>query len=162
LQSHGLPLLHFSSLDLLPEEIFGTEEVPEYILSDSSKEEEDATPEQRVNHQLRRRIRHLEHSLRHITTHCNAERECRMSLEALVGVKLSSLFDSMFRLRSSYSNNCSSPLYVSDRYSNLKAAWDSLMEAASHSHPRSFQVAVTVVLEQLKREELRKQNKKNE
>jgi hypothetical protein len=36
------------------------------------------------------------------------------------------------------------------------------MEAASHGNPRSFQVAVTVVLEQLKREELRKQNKKNE
>jgi hypothetical protein len=34
-----------SSLDLLPEEIFGTEEVHEYILSDSSAEEEDATPE---------------------------------------------------------------------------------------------------------------------
>jgi hypothetical protein len=34
------------------------------------------------------------------------------------------------------------------------------MEAASHGNPRSFQVAVTVVLEQLKREELRKQNKK--
>jgi hypothetical protein len=50
----------------------------------------------------------------------------------------------------------------SDRYSNLKAAWDSLMEVASHGNPRSFQVAVTVVLEQLKREELRKQNKKNE
>jgi hypothetical protein len=50
----------------------------------------------------------------------------------------------------------------SDRYSNLKAAWDSLMEAANHGNPRSFQVAVTVVLEQLKREELRKQNKKNE
>jgi hypothetical protein len=29
---------------LLPEEIFGTEEVPEYIPSDSSTEEEDATP----------------------------------------------------------------------------------------------------------------------
>jgi hypothetical protein len=28
---------------LLPEEIFGTEEVLEYILSDSSTEEEDAT-----------------------------------------------------------------------------------------------------------------------
>jgi hypothetical protein len=68
----------------------------------------------------------------------------------------------MFRLRSSFSNNCSSPLDVFDRYSNLKAAWDSLMEAASHGHPRSFQVAVTVVLEQLKREELKKQNKKNE
>jgi hypothetical protein len=49
---------------LLPEEIFGTEEVPEYILSDSSAEEEDATPEQKTNHQLRRRIRHLEHNLR--------------------------------------------------------------------------------------------------
>jgi hypothetical protein len=54
------------------------------------------------------------------------------------------------------------PLDFSDRYSNLKAAWDSLMEAASHGNPRSFQVAVTVVLEQLKREELKKQNKKNE
>jgi hypothetical protein len=51
---------------------------------------------------------------------------------------------------------------ISDRYSNVKASWDSLMEAASHGNPRSFQVAVTVVLEQLKREELRKQNKKNE
>jgi hypothetical protein len=36
------------------------------------------------------------------------------------------------------------------------------MEAASHDHPRRFQVAVTVVLEQLKREELKKQRKKNE
>jgi hypothetical protein len=34
------------------------------------------------------------------------------------------------------------------------------MEAASHDHPQSFQVAVTVILEQLKREGLRKQNKK--
>jgi hypothetical protein len=68
----------------------------------------------------------------------------------------------MFRLRLSFSNNRSSSLDVSDRYSNLKAAWDSLMEAASHGHPRSFQVAVTVVLEQFKREELKKQNKKNE
>jgi hypothetical protein len=48
---------------------------------------------------------------------------------------------------------------VSDRYSNLKATWDSLMEAASHGHPQSFQVAVTVVLEQLKREELKKKRK---
>jgi hypothetical protein len=85
LQSHGLPLLHFFSLDLLPEEIFRTEEVPEYILSDSSTEEEDATPEQRINHQLRCRIRHLEHNLRDITAHCNAERKRRMSLEVLVG-----------------------------------------------------------------------------
>jgi hypothetical protein len=41
---------------------------------------------------------------------------------------------------------------VSDRYNNLRAAWDSLVEAANHGHPRAFQVAVTVVLEQLKRE----------
>jgi hypothetical protein len=88
LQSHGLPPSVFSSLDLLPEEIFGTEEVPEYILSDSSSEEENATPEQRINHQLRRHIRHLEHNLRDITTRCNAERERRMSLEALVGGKI--------------------------------------------------------------------------
>jgi hypothetical protein len=74
------PSLIFFSLDLLPEEIFGTEEVPEYILSDSSSEEEIATPEQRINHQLRRRIRHLEHNLRDITARCNAERERCMSL----------------------------------------------------------------------------------
>jgi hypothetical protein len=83
------PSLLFSSLDLLPEEIFGTEEVPEYILSDPSTEEENATPEQRINHQLRRRIRHLEHNLRDITARCNAERERRMSMEALVGGKIS-------------------------------------------------------------------------
>jgi hypothetical protein len=73
---------------LLPEEIFGTKEVPEYISSDSSSEEEGTTPEQRINHQLRRRIRHLEHNLRDITARCNAERERRMSLEALVGGKI--------------------------------------------------------------------------
>jgi hypothetical protein len=73
---------------LLPEEIFGTEEVPEYILSDSSTEEENATPEQRTNHQLCRRIRHLEHNLRDITARCSAECERRMSLEALVGGKI--------------------------------------------------------------------------
>jgi hypothetical protein len=42
---------------------------------------------------------------------------------------------------------------VSDRYNNLKMAWDSLVEAANHGHPRASQVAVTVVLEQLKREQ---------
>jgi hypothetical protein len=73
---------------LLPEEIFGTEEVPEYIFSDSSAEEEDATPEQKTNHQLRRRIRHPEHNLRDITARCSAERERCMSLEALVGGKI--------------------------------------------------------------------------
>jgi hypothetical protein len=89
LQSHGLPLSAFSSLDLLPEEIFGTEEVPEYVLSDSSSEEENTTPEQRINHQLRHRIQHLEHNLRDITARCNAERQRRMSLEVLVGGKIS-------------------------------------------------------------------------
>jgi hypothetical protein len=47
------------SLDLLLEEIIGTEDMHEYISSDSSLEAEDATLEQRVNYQLRRRIRHL-------------------------------------------------------------------------------------------------------
>jgi hypothetical protein len=88
LQSHVLPLLVFSSLDLLPEEIFGTKEMPEYISSDSSLKEEGATPEQKVNHQLRRRIRHLEHDLRDITARCHAERERCMSLEALIGGKI--------------------------------------------------------------------------
>jgi hypothetical protein len=36
------------------------------------------------------------------------------------------------------------------------------MEAASHGHPQSFEVAVTVVLEQLKRELLKKQRKRIE
>jgi hypothetical protein len=76
-----------SSLDLLPEEIIGTEDVPEYISTDSSLEAEDATPEQRANHQLRRRVRHLEHGLKDITARCQAERERRMALEALVGGK---------------------------------------------------------------------------
>jgi hypothetical protein len=40
---------------------------------------------------------------------------------------------------------------ISDRYSSLKAAWDSLVEAANHGHPRAFHAAVTVVLEQPKR-----------
>jgi hypothetical protein len=44
------PFSDLFSLDLLPEEIFGTEEIPEYILSDSSTEEEDAMPEQKINH----------------------------------------------------------------------------------------------------------------
>jgi hypothetical protein len=97
------PSLAFSSLDLLPEEIFGTKEVPEYILSDSSTEEENATPEQRINHQLRHRIRHLEHNLWDITARCNAERERRMSLEALVGGKISiSYLTPLLNLRSSH------------------------------------------------------------
>jgi hypothetical protein len=87
LQSHDSPSFVFS-LDLLLEKIFGTEEVPEYTLSDSSAEEEDAMPEQKTNHQLRRRIRHLEHNLWDIISCCSAEREHRMSLEALVGGKI--------------------------------------------------------------------------
>jgi hypothetical protein len=81
------PLSVFFSLDLLPEEIFGTEETPEYICSDSSLEAEDATPEQRINHQLCCHVRHLEHDLWDITARCQAERERRMALEALIGGK---------------------------------------------------------------------------
>jgi hypothetical protein len=51
---------------------------------------------------------------------------------------------------------------VSDRYNSLKASCDILMEAANHGNPRSFYVAVTVVLEQLKREELKKKNAESE
>jgi hypothetical protein len=47
---------------------------------------------------------------------------------------------------------------VSDRYNNLKASWDSLMEAPSHGNPRSFHVSITVVLELLKRKELKRKN----
>jgi hypothetical protein len=47
---------------------------------------------------------------------------------------------------------------VSDRYNNLKAAWDSLMEAVEHASPQGFHVAVTVVLEQLKRDELKRKS----
>jgi hypothetical protein len=55
----------------------------------------------------------------------------------------------------------SSILDVSDRYNNLKAAWDSLVEAANHGHPRAFQVVITVVLEQLKREQSKKKQRKD-
>jgi hypothetical protein len=44
LQSRDSSLFDFS-LDLLPKDIFGTEEIPEYILFDSSTEEENATHE---------------------------------------------------------------------------------------------------------------------
>jgi hypothetical protein len=47
---------------------------------------------------------------------------------------------------------------VSDRYNNLKAAWDSLIEAAEHASPQDFNVVVTVVLERLKREELKRKS----
>jgi hypothetical protein len=51
---------------------------------------------------------------------------------------------------------CSSSSGMSDRYNNLKAVWDSLMEAAEHASPQGFRVAVMVVLEQLKRDELKR------
>jgi hypothetical protein len=133
LQSRDSSFFDFS-LDLLPKEIFSTEETPEYILSDSSAEEEDATPEQRTNHQLRRRIRHLEHDLQDITARCSAERERRMILEALNAASSSS---------ESHVQNpipCLTIIYslfsdVSDRYNNLKASLDCLMEAAEHANP---------------------------
>jgi hypothetical protein len=53
---------------------------------------------------------------------------------------------------------CSSSSDMSDRYNNLKAAWDSLMEAAEHASPQAFRVTVTVVLEQLKRDELKRKS----
>jgi hypothetical protein len=149
-----------SSLDLLPEEIIGTEDVPEYISSDSSLEAEDATPDQRTNHQLRRLVRHLEHGLRDITARCQAERKRRMVLEALVGGKrFRPLLDLMPAFGFLAPNIDSSASDVSDRYNNLKTAWESLVEAANHGHPHAFQVAVTVVLEQLKREQQEKQRK---
>jgi hypothetical protein len=83
-----------------------------------------------------------------------------MALEALVGGKCSRLLLD-FVLTSGFlaPNTHSSVSDVSDRYNNLKAAWDSLVEAANHGHPRAFQVAVTVLLEQLKREQPKKQRK---
>jgi hypothetical protein len=81
-----------------------------------------------------------------------------MSLEALVGVRSSSSFDSHVQTSDLTFNKLFFSSDVSDRYNNLKASWDSLMEAASHGNPRSFYVAVTVALEQVKREELKRKN----
>jgi hypothetical protein len=54
----------------------------------------------------------------------------------------------MFKFQISLSTRiCSLSSDVSDMYNNLKASWDGLMEAASHGNPRSFYVAVIVVLE---------------
>jgi hypothetical protein len=65
----------------------------------------------------------------------------------------------MFKFQISLSTRiCSLSSDISDRYNKLKSSWDSLMEAASHGNPRSFYIAVTVVLEQLKREELKRKN----
>jgi hypothetical protein len=45
----------------------------------------------------------------------------------------------MFKFQISLSTRiCSLSSDVSDRYNNLKASLDSLMEAASHGNPRSF------------------------
>jgi hypothetical protein len=81
-----------------------------------------------------------------------------MSLEALVGSKIPS-FDSHVQVQTSclmifYSSSSD----VSKRSKNLKAAWDSLLEAAEHASPQGFHVAVTVVLERLKREELKRKS----
>jgi hypothetical protein len=48
--------------------------------------------------------------------------------------------------------------HVSDRYNNVKAAWDSLMEVAKHASPQGFRVVVTVLLERLKRDELKRKS----
>jgi hypothetical protein len=118
LQSRDSSFFDFS-LDLLPEDIFGTEEIPEYILSDSSTKEENATHEQKTNHQLRRRIRHLEHDLRGITARCSAERERHMNLEV---VRTSSPFESHVQVHIPCSIIiCSSSSDVSNKYNNLKA-----------------------------------------
>jgi hypothetical protein len=90
LQSRDSSVFEFS-FNLLPEEILGTEEFPEHIRSDSSSKEENTMHEQKTNHQLCRRIRHLEHDPQDITTRCSAERERRMILEALVGGKIFTL-----------------------------------------------------------------------
>jgi hypothetical protein len=45
-----------------------------------------------------------------------------------------------------------------DRYNNLKAVWDSLMEAAEHASPKGFHVVVIVVLEQLKKDDLKRKS----
>jgi hypothetical protein len=50
------------------------------------------------------------------------------------------------------------PSDVSDRYNNPKASWDSLMEVAEHDNPRSFYIVLTVVLERLKKEELKRKS----
>jgi hypothetical protein len=49
---------------------------------------------------------------------------------------------------------------MSNRYNNLKAAWNSLMEAVEHASPQAFHVAVTMVLERLKRDELKRKSTK--
>jgi hypothetical protein len=53
---------------------------------------------------------------------------------------------------------CSFSSDVSDSYNNLKATWDSLMEAAEHASPQGFRIAVTVVLERLKKDDLKRKS----
>jgi hypothetical protein len=59
-----------------------------------------------------------------------------MALEALVGGKyLHLLLNPVLTSGFFACNDHSSVSDVSDRYNNLKAAWDSLVEAANHGHP---------------------------
>ena len=44
------------------------------------------------------------------------------------------------------------------RYNNLKAACDSLVAAANRAGPHALGVALTVVLEKLKRDELKRKS----
>jgi hypothetical protein len=82
-----------------------------------------------------------------------------MSLQALMAVRSSSSSESHVQVQIPCSTIiCSPSSDVSDRYNNVKAAWDSLIEAAEHANPRSFYVAVTVVLERLKKEELKRKS----
>jgi hypothetical protein len=57
---------------------------------------------------------------------------------------------------------CPSYSDMSDRYNNTKAAWNNLMEAAEHASPQGFRVAVMVVLEWLKKDELKRKSTKLE
>ena len=81
----------FSSLNLLPEEFLGTEDAHELVLSDSSAEAEDASPERKTIHRLRGTIRQLEHDLRDALIRCHAERDHRMSLEVAIDGKIQSI-----------------------------------------------------------------------
>jgi hypothetical protein len=76
---------------LLPEDVFGTDVAPISIISDSSIQAEGATLEHKTNHQLRRRIRHLEHDLRVASINHWAERERRMRLEVEIGSEILNL-----------------------------------------------------------------------
>jgi hypothetical protein len=68
-----------------------------------------------------------------------------MALEALVGGKrFRPLLDLMPAFRFLAPNIDSSASDVSDRYNNLKTAWESLVEAANHGHPHAFLLTVKI------------------